>query len=331
MTNESSPEKILKLAQAFMESRILLSAAELNLFTFLGKAPRSAQEIAAQVKGDAEALSALLNAVVALGLLTKKDETYYCEPSVAQFLAEDSPVTILPMVRHMASLWSRWSRLTGIAEGIPAAKKQFDFSRNPEELKAFIGAMHSIGAPMAKQIAASVNPGTSRAFLDVGGGSGTYTIAFLRAVPEMKATLFDLPEVMEMARTRLSQEGLIDRTTLVAGNFHHDEFPGGHDLALISAIIHSNSPEQNLDLYGRVFRSLKPGGRILIRDHVMDPDRTHPKDGAIFAINMLVGTSGGSTYTYEEIESSLLSAGFKGIQLLRQGEHMDAIVEAYKP
>ena len=331
MTNESSPEKILKLAQAFMESRILLSAAELNLFTILGKAPRSAQEVAAQVKGDAQALSALLNAVTAMGLLVKKDETYYCEPSVSQFLAEDSPVTVLPMVLHMASLWSRWSRLTGIAEGIPAAKKQFDFSRNPEELKAFIGAMHSIGAPMAKQIAAAVDPGASRAFLDVGGGSGTYTIAFLRAVPEMKATLFDLPEVIDMARTRLSQEGLIDRTTLVAGNFHHDEFPGGHDLALISAIIHSNSPEQNLDLYGRVFRSLKSGGRILIRDHVMDPDRTHPKDGAIFAINMLVGTSGGSTYTYEEIESGLLSTGFKGIRLLRQGEHMDAIVEAYKP
>lgn len=331
MTNESSLEKILKLAQAFMESRILLSAAELNLFTILGKAPRPVQEVAVQVKGDAQALSSLLNAVTAMGLLVKKDQSYYCEPSVSQFLSEDSPVTVLPMVLHMASLWSRWSRLTGIAEGIPAAKKQFDFSRNPEELKAFIGAMHSIGAPMARQIADAIDLSASRAFLDVGGGSGTYTIAFLQKVPEMKATLFDLPEVIDMARTRLSQEGLIGRTTLVAGNFHHDEFPEGHDLALISAIIHSNSPEQNLDLYGRVFRSLKSGGRILIRDHVMDPDRTHPKDGAIFAINMLVGTSGGSTYTYEEIESSLLTTGFTRIRLLRQGEHMDAVVEAYKP
>jgi Dimerisation domain len=103
MTNENSPEKILKLAQAFMESRILLSAAELNLFTILEKAPRSAQEIAVQVKGEVQALSALLNAVAALGLLTKKAETYYCEPSVSQFLAEDSPATILPMVRHMAT------------------------------------------------------------------------------------------------------------------------------------------------------------------------------------------------------------------------------------
>jgi SAM-dependent methyltransferase len=235
------------------------------------------------------------------------------------------------MVLHMASLWPRWSRLTDIAKGIGAAKEEFIFSRRAEELRAFIGAMHVIGASMAKQIVAAVAPGTSRSLLDVGSGSGTYTIAFLRAVPEMKATLCDLPEVIEMARERLSREGLLDRTTLVAGSFHEQEFPDGHDLALISAIIHSNSPEQNLDLYRKVFRALKPGGRILIRDHVMDPDRIRPLDGAIFAINMLVGTSGGCTYTYEEIEAGLAQAGFTGIKLLRQGEHMDAVVEAHKP
>ena len=123
---------------------------------------------------------------------------------------------------------------------------------------------------------------------------------------------------------------MLDRATLVAGNYYKDEFPGGHDLALISAIIHSNSPEQNLDLYKKTFRSLISGGRILVRDHVMNQDRTHPRDGAIFAINMLVGTSGGGTYTYKEIEDGLSRAGFTKIRLIRQGEHMDAVVEAFK-
>jgi ubiquinone/menaquinone biosynthesis C-methylase UbiE len=191
--------------------------------------------------------------------------------------------------------------------------------------------MHAIGSPMAKRIVEAVNPGASRALLDVGGGSGTYTIAFLRAVPEMKATLFDLPEVIEMARERLREEGLLDRANLVSGSFYLQELPDGHDLALISAIIHSNSPEENLDLYRKVFRALKPGGRILVRDHVMSPDRTYPRDGAIFAINMLIGTSGGGTYTYEEIEADLSKAGFHRIRLLKQGEHMDAVVEAFKP
>jgi SAM-dependent methyltransferase len=331
-----TPEEILKIAQGFMECRILHSAAELNLFTILEKAPLTAQEVADKIVadkigGDVRALSMLLDAVAAMGLLSKRGAAYRCESAIAHFLAEGSPDTILPMILHMASLEPRWARLTSIVKGIPGVTEEFNFSRNAAELRAFIGAMHSIGAPLARKIVAAVNPGASKALLDIGGGSGTYTIAFLRAVPEMKATLFDLPEVIEMARERLDKEGLLSRVTLAAGNFYVDEFPGGHDLALISAIIHSNSPEENLDLYKKTYRSLKPGGRILIRDHVMEPDRIHPKDGAIFAINMLVGTSGGGAYTCEEIESGLSQAGFTRIRLLERGERMDGIVEAFKP
>jgi SAM-dependent methyltransferase len=314
-----------------MECRILHSAAELNLFTVLEKAPLTAQEVADKNGGDVRALSLLLDAVAAMGLVVKRGQTYRCRGSAARFLTANSPDSILPMVLHMSSLWGRWSRLPDIAKGVGDAKKQFDFSRHAEELRAFIGAMHVIGAPLAERIAAAVDPGASRALLDVGGGSGTYTIAFLRAVPEMRATLFDLPEVLEMARERLRHEGLLDRANLVAGSFDRDEFPAGHDLALISAIIHSYSPDENLALYRKVSRALNAGGRILIRDYVMEPDRLHPRDGAIFAINMLVGTSGGGSYTYEEIQAGLSRAGFVGIRLLRRGEHMDGVVEAFKP
>jgi ubiquinone/menaquinone biosynthesis C-methylase UbiE len=331
MEKGNGAEAVLKLAQDFMECRILHAAAELNLFTLLEKAPLSAGEVAARISGDARALAVLLDALAAMGLLAKQGRTYRCEDKISRMLSETSPQTILPMVLHMASLWKRWSRLTDIAKGGGVADDEFDFVRDAKELRAFIGAMHSIGAPMAQKIAAAVNPGTSRSLLDVGGGSGTYAIAFLRAVPEMRATLFDLPEVIEMARERLRNEGLLDRATLVSGSFYLQEFPNGHDLALISAIIHSNSLEENMELYRKVFRALNPGGRILIRDHVMSPDRTWPRDGAIFAINMLVGTPGGGTYTYEEIEAGLQQAGFERIRLLKQGEHMNAVVEAFKP
>lgn len=326
-----NPQDILKSAQSFMENRVLLSAAELNLFTFLKTHPLSADEINRKTGGDSRSLTMLLDALAAMGYLVKRDQKYCCGESAARFLTADSPDSILPMVLHMASLWHRWSRLTDIVRGIEGSKEEFRFSRNPYELRAFIGAMHVVSAPLAKKTAAIAEAESSKALLDVGGGSGSYTIAFLRAVPGMKATLFDLPEVIEMARERLEAEGLLDRTTLVAGNFHEQELPGGNDLALISAVIHSNSPEQNLDLYGKVFRSLNPGGRILIRDHVMEPDRAHPRSGALFAINMLVGTEGGGTYTYEEIEDALLTAGFTKVRLIQQGEQMDALVEGFKP
>ncbi len=328
--SKSIAGEILETAQGFMESKILHCAAELNLFTILNPAPLSAQEVADQIGGDVRALSVLLDAVAAMGLLSKRRRRYQCIRPVSRLLADDSEESILPMVLHMASLWKRWSRLTAIAKGAPPAEAKSRFFRNAEELRAFIGAMNVVAAPLAGQIAASVNAGASKNLLDVGGASATYTIAFLRAAPGMKATVFDLPEVLEMARERLSRERLIDRVNLVGGSYHKDELPGGHDLALLSAVIHSNSLEENLELYQKVYRALIPGGRVLIRDHVMDPDRTYPRSGAIFAVNMLAATSGGGTYTYKEIKSGLSEAGFVRIKLLRRGANMDDIVEGFK-
>ena len=329
--NGSGPEGILRLAQSFMESRILLSGAELNLFTILGRTPLSAREAASRIGVDLRAITILLDALASMGLLIKRDQTYQCDSSISPYLAEDSPISILPMLLHVATLWTRWSALTDILQGHIPSKEAARFFRSAEELRAFIGAMHVAAAPLASRIVAEADPGSSKILLDVGGGSGTYTIAFLRAVPGMKATLFDQPEVIEMARERLTNEGLLDRVCLVAGDFYRDELPPGHDLALISAVIHQNSHDQNLDLFSKMFRSLNRGGRILVRDHVMEPDRIHPKDGAIFAVNMLLGTPGGGTYTYEEIEASLKQAGFARVRLLKKGEHMDALIEGFKP
>ncbi len=326
-----SSEEVLRLAQNFMESRIMLSGAELNLFTILNPAPLSAQEVASRIGADLRALTILLDALSAMDLLVKRRGTYQCTTSVSSFLSENAPNSVLPMVLHAAHLWQRWSGLTDVIRATPVSKDAAKSSPSAEDLREFIEAMDVIATPRARELVAAVNPGSSKTLIDVGGASGTYTIAFLQAVPEMKVTLFDKPEVIEMARGRLSKAEVLNRVTLVPGDFYQDEFPHGHDLAFVSAIIHQNSLEQNLDLFNKVFRSLNRRGRIIIRDHVMDPDRVHPKDGAIFAVNMLLGTSGGSTYTYEEIKTGLSQAGFTGIHLLKKGEHMDALIEALKP
>ncbi len=321
---------ILKLARNFMECRILLSGAELDLFTLLTPKPLSAREVADRIHSDPRGVTILLDALSAIGLLAKKNGSYQCPPSVSSLLSADAPGSILPLVLHMANVWKRWALLTSIVQGIswegPAASSQ-----DMMNLKAFIGAMDVIASPLAAQIVDAIDPRSSRRLLDVGGAMGTYTIAFLQAVPEMKATLFDRPEVIEIARQHLAGTGLLRRVALAGGDFYRDELPGGHDLAFVSAIIHQNSPEQNLGLFRKVFRSLDRAGRIVIRDHVMTPDRTRPKDGAVFAVNMLVVTSGGSTYTFDEIRTGLRQAGFVDVRLLREGEHMDDLVEGFKP
>jgi ubiquinone/menaquinone biosynthesis C-methylase UbiE len=326
-----TPETILKLARQFMESRILLTAAELNLFTDLAEKPSSAGDLAEALDADLRGLTILLDVLAAMGLLVKQQETYQTAPESVPFLSDKSPQSVLPMILHAAHLWERWSGLTGIVKGTGPSGPPASAARDTDELIAFIGAMHAVGMPMAQKIAAAVQPGPARNLLDVGGASGTYTIAFLEAAPEMKATLFDRPAVIRMAGKRLAEANMADRVRLVAGDFYHDELPGGHDLALLSAIIHQNSPEENVELFRKVFRAMVPGGRVIIRDHVMEPDRTEPRDGAIFAVNMLVNTEGGSTYTYEEIRTWLEEAGFANVRYLKAGKHMDSLVEAFKP
>lgn len=147
----------------------------------------------------------------------------------------------------------------------------------------------------------------------------------------MRATLFDRPEVIPLARERLAAAGLARRVRLVEGDFYTDELPGGHDLALVSAIIHQNSPAENIALFRKVRSALVSEGRIIIRDHVMAPDRVTPKDGALFAVNMLMNTQGGSTYTFDEIRSWLEEAGFVKTRLTQTGDRMDGLVEALAP
>ncbi len=324
-------DAILTLGRSFMECRILLTAAELDLFTQLAAEPLTASQVTARLSGDQRAVMILLDALAAMQLLTKRDGRYRCEPDMAAHLSADAPATTLPMLLHYASLWRRWSELTGIVRGDTAAFARAQAPRDDAALRAFIGAMHVVSAPRAAAIAAAVAPGGARALLDVGGGPGTYTIALLRAAPQMRATLFDRPAVVEMARERLAEAGLTGRVTLVGGDFDHDELPPGHDLALLSAIIHQNSLAQNRVLYEKIWRALVPGGRIVIRDHVMSADRLEPRDGAVFAVNMLVGTAGGNVYTFDEVSTGLTEAGFTGVRLTQQGGGMIGLVEAFKP
>lgn len=325
-------ESILGLSRDFMESRILLTAAELNLFALLDPRPLSAAEVAGRLEGSSRAVTILLDALTAMGLLVKRGETYQCVPPVSNFLSADQPESVLPMVLHAAHLWRRWSQLTALVQAGESGLEETEPSPpEVDELGAFIGAMHAIAAPLAPLIAKAVHAEKSRMLLDVGGASGTYAIAFLTANPQMRATLFDRPAVIEMARKRLTREKLLHRVNLVAGDFYKEDLPGGHDLVFVSAIIHQNSEKENQDLYKKIFRSLLPGGRIMIRDYVMDPGRTQPRGGAIFAVNMLLVTAGGNTYTFEEIQAGLVEAGFVRVRLIQSGTQMDGLIEAFKP
>jgi SAM-dependent methyltransferase len=313
----------------FWRSRVILTGAELDVFTRLDGAPATASALAAAMGSDARATERLLDALTGIGLL-KKQEGVFTLSDRGRYLSSRHPETVLPMILHDNDLWRSWSRLTEVVlTGRPATDGEG--KRGGADRRAFIGAMHAIGRPLSQQIARDFDARRFSRLLDIGGGSGTYTIAFLRQNPQMTAVLFDLAPVIPMAEERLAAEGVADRVTLATGDFYRDELPSGCDLALLSAIIHQNSRDQNLDLYRKVFRALSPGGSILIRDHVMDESRTSPPQGALFAINMLLLTTGGDTYTFGEIKEGLERAGFTRVTWVRSGHEMDGLVEAGKP
>jgi predicted O-methyltransferase YrrM/predicted transcriptional regulator len=321
---------IITVAGAFMRSRIILTAAELDLFSIIQDSLTTAEKIADRFGFNPRALERVLDCLVTFGLLQKNGGAYSLTHEGAPYSSKHS-ASELPMLLHMSRLWDSWSDLTEVVKNGPGSERKPPKQMDMDSRLAFIGAMHVVGRSLSEEIAGSLDLRGYRKLLDIGGGSGTYTIAFLNHNPQLQAILFDLKEVIIMARERLSSEGLLDRVELIIGDFYSDDLPGGCDLALLSAIIHQNSRQQNLELFVKACRSLEAGGMLLIRDHIMDERRTYPLEGALFAINMLVNTQGGDTYTFHEVAQDLREAGFTDVRLIRSGERMDCVVGAVKP
>jgi predicted O-methyltransferase YrrM len=324
-----TPKTIMEDAWCYMKSRVIFTAAELDVFTKLEGCHYTAPELARDSSLDERATARLLDCLVGLGLLHKEQERYRLVEG-SEVLSAKHPETILPMLLHLNHIWKNWSLLSDVVRQgkNETLEKISDWGGEVQE--AFIGAMHVVGKELAAEIARDYDLNPYKKLLDIGGASGTYSMAFLSQNPGMRAVIFDFAPVLALAKKRLSEAGFLDRVELAAGDFYQDELPEGCDLALLSAIIHQNSPEQNIDLYKKIYRALVPGGVVLIRDHIMDESRTQPPAGAMFALNMLVNTSGGDTYTFQEVKETLGTAGFADVEQVRTGERMDCLVQGRK-
>jgi hypothetical protein len=332
MTNQPPDRnQILEMMAAFRPACVIGAAAELDLFTAIGQQALSLETIAEKVDGDRRAMRILVDAVAALGLLDKHDNLYQVPPALRPLLISGSPQCILPMIWHSMAILRGWSQLAWVARaGIPGPRTA-SIRGAEADRAAFVAAMHTVSAPIAEGLVARLGPPQFRHLLDVGGASGTWTLALLRASPGAQATIFDLPDAIEQAQTRIHGSELADRVILVPGDFYVDPLPAGADYAWISAIIHQHSRQRNRELFAKVFAALERGGRVGVRDIVMDPSRTRPLFGALFAVNMLANTDCGDTYTLEEISADLQAAGFIEPRLAVPADDMQAVVEARKP
>ena len=321
-------EQILEMMRAYQVPCLLAAAADLDLFEKLAPVPRTAAEVTAAAGCDLRAVTILLDALAAVGVIVKQDEQYSISPELAPFLCEAFPQSVMAMLRHQANCLRNWSRLPWTVHSGKPEYPGPSIRGEDADKASFIEAMHVVSRDVADELVQKIHPGSVRCVLDLGGASGSWTLAWLKAEPQSRAIIFDLPHVIPMARECFATSPFADRVELCAGDFYTDDLPKGADLAWVSAIIHQNSPDQNRALYRRIAAALEPQGWIYIRDIVMEPSRTAPVAGALFSVNMLSATEGGNSYCWTEIQEDLQSAGFADVQLVRRDEGMLSIVRA---
>jgi len=300
---------------AFRSSRIILTAFELGLFSWLGYKARPAQQLAELAGVDPRACERLLNALCSLGLVKKTRGSFRNARISRERLVQGRP-GFLAGLAHSAGQWRSWSTLSdavrcGTAVGVRPAVS--DENRR----RGFIAAMHERASAQAPRIVRLLDLANVRRSLDIGAGSGAYSLALARARKTLRATAFDLPEVLELTREYVRRAGMLRRFAFIAGDFNSDGFGSGYDLALLSAIVHMNDAGQNQRLIARAAAALNPGGQLVVQDFIMRPDRTRPAAGAFFALNMLVATARGDSYTAAEIGSWMRAAGLKRIKQVR--------------
>jgi SAM-dependent methyltransferase len=308
-----SSQSVLELASAFQRSRVLLTAHELDLFTVLAEERRSSVEVARALGTDERATDRLMDALCAMGLLEKGDGRFSNTPLSARFLVRGKP-EFMAGLTHTVHLWETWSTLTqAVRQGSSVVARPVG-ERGEKWLRAFIAAMHWRGGQHAREVVAMLDlSGVSRV-LDVGGGSGVYAVAFVRARPGITAVVFDLPSVIPLTNEYIAQEGMSERVKTVMGDYEVDDLGHGFDLVFLSAILHSNSPGENRELLRKCTAGLNPGGQVVVQDFMIDEDRTGPPFAALFALNMLVGTESGDTYTESEVRAWMEAAGLSAIQ-----------------
>lgn len=305
------PGGLRRLADDFRASRAFLTAVELDLFSAVGEGGGTIG-IAEQIGCDPRATEMLLNALTSMGLLIKKDGQYFNTPDTGRYFRKGFPDDARAAIMHRVHMWDRWSTLTEcVREG---SAMRFDSYAAPIATQAYIAATHKIAMAAAPNLMASLNlQGISRV-LDVGGGSGAYAVAALKAFPQATAELLDLPSVIRLANRYIREEEMEERVQLRAGDFMVDPLGTGFDLVLLSYVMHLNPLEAAKRLLNKAAEALVPGGRIVINDFILNTDKTLPYSATLQSLNLLVSTRGGSVYSEAEYRQFLQSAGFNEIE-----------------
>ncbi len=312
-----NPGRLMQLALAYRSSAVLFAAADLDLFTTLANGAQSAAELAAAHGLAAEPLRMLLDSCVAEGLLTSADERYANTPMADAFLVRGRPAFIASGLKFAEDLYPAWGRLAQLVRtGAPVVPPESFLGDDKAKTRAFVYAMHERARGISAVLPHGADFRGRTRLLDVGGGPGTYSMALVGQTPGLRATVLDLPGVLEVTREILAENGFADRIDVRPANYLTDDFGAGYDAALLSGMMHRETPDNCRLLLRKTFAALQPGGLVVVSDVFFDDERKNsPAFATSFAINMMLMSNEGSAHAKTEMARWLAEAGFHHVEV----------------
>jgi predicted TPR repeat methyltransferase len=307
-----TPQEFREMAYSFETSRVILSSIELNIFSAIGDIEKTSEEISKEISTNERATDRLLNVLCSMDLLVKKEGKFANTDFTLKYLDNNSPEFMSGLI-HTINLWDSWNTLTDAVRKGESVRTKIYEDHKEDWVENLIEAMHYRAKKKAPSDILSLDLSNVTSVLDLGGGSGVYSMAFVKAKEDINATVFDLPNVILLTKKYIQKANLSDKINTREGNYLTDSIGKKYDLIFLSAIIHSNSFEENKKLIKKCSMALNSKGQIVIQDFVMSEERTSPAHGAFFSLNMLVNTKAGDTYTESEIRSWLTDCGISNI------------------
>jgi SAM-dependent methyltransferase len=309
-----TPERIMQFAWGYSIPLVLEAAIRHRVFDVLDSGSMNLEALAQATGTSRRGLAAICNVLVGLNFLSKDAaESYSLTAESSAFLVTTKPSFMGGIIRHTSEqLLPSWLKLNEVvATGKPVHAVNQE-NQGGEFFHEFVVDIFPMSYAPAQALAAHLDLASAGkvSVLDLAAGSGVWGIAQAQSRTEVSVTAVDWPEVIDVTKKTVARFGLSDRFTFVEGDIATADFGTGHNLATLGHILHSEGEARSRSLIDRVFSALAPGGTIAIQEFLVNADRTGPLNGLIFAVNMLVNTDVGDTFSFEEISGWLIEAGF---------------------
>ena len=315
-----SPERLIQLAWSFAPPLIIEAAVQHGVFERLNHGPRTPAELAEETGVSVRGLTAILNVLVGLELLGREDNRYTLTPESAAFLVSSRPGYHGMFFQHISDqLLPRWLELNEIVRTGRAASRVNEEEEGAQFFAEFVEALFPISFAAASALGEHLSIPEATApvsVLDIGAGSGVWGIALAKQSPQVRIRAVDWSRVLEITKRVAARQGVADRLTAAPGDFFEADFGSGHQVATLGHILHSEGRDRSRRLLKKIWNALAPGGTIAIQEFVPNDEQTGPLHTLIFAVNMLVNTDEGDTFTFAEMSAWLREAGYVNPRLL---------------